>query len=64
METEVQSSEAIAQSHADTKLQTQDWDQRVWLLESLWFRSFRGGLKEGNGGLPGLSIPMKNVTRS
>lgn len=35
----------------DKKLRSQEWNQAVSLLESLWLLSSRGGLREGKGGL-------------
>lgn len=35
----------------------------MWLLESCWLMSFRGGPRKGNRGLPRLRKPMENEAR-
>ena len=54
----------FVQGHTDTKLQSQDWNQVVWLLESLWLISSRCGPREGKRLSPEPNNPMKTVTRS
>lgn len=50
METEAQGGEQFAQGHTDVKLQSQDWNQAVWLLESLWLLVLEAALGKGREG--------------
>ena len=50
METEAQGGEPFAQGHTDMKLQSQDWNPAVCLLESLWLLVLEVALGKGREG--------------